>query len=65
MAVKDNINVRGFCTSAGTKALQEYKPTTDAPVVAKIKEAGAIVIGAYVIAIFIINLKLFDLNELR
>ena len=59
MAVKDNINVRGFCTSAGTKALQEYKPTTDAPVVAKIKEAGAIVIGAYVIAIFIINLKLF------
>ena len=45
MAVKDNINVRGFCTSAGTKALKEYKPTTDAPVVAKIKEAGAIVIG--------------------
>ena len=45
VAVKDNINVRGFCTSAGTKALKEYKPTKDAPVVAKIKEAGAIVIG--------------------
>ena len=48
VAVKDNINVRGFCTSAGTKALQEYKPATDAPVVAKIKEAGAIVIGTLI-----------------
>ena len=45
VAVKDNINVRGFHTSAGTKALKDYKPTNDAPVVEKIKAAGAIVIG--------------------
>ena len=45
VAVKDNINVRGFNTSAGTKALKDYKPSLDAPVVEKLKAAGAIVIG--------------------
>ena len=45
IVVKDNINVRGFKTSAGTKALKDYKPTEDAPVIKKLKAAGAIVIG--------------------
>ena len=46
IVVKDNINVRGFQTSAGTKALKDYRPTEDAPVVQKLKDAGAVVIGA-------------------
>ena len=45
IAVKDNINVKGFKTSAGTKALQNYAPEFDAPVVKKLRDAGAIMIG--------------------
>ena len=45
IAVKDNINVQGFRTSAGTKALQDYLPESDAPVVKKLRAAGAIVVG--------------------
>ena len=45
IAVKDNINVKGFKTSAGTKALQNYVPESDAPVVKKLRDAGAIIIG--------------------
>ena len=37
--------MRGFCTSAGTKSLKDYKPTADSPVVEKLKAAGGIVIG--------------------
>ena len=43
-AVKDNIDVAGFVTTAGCPAAQ-YVATTDATVVAKLKQAGAIVIG--------------------
>ena len=46
IAVNDNINVNGFCTTAGTKALENYRPTEDAVVVGKLKDAGAIVIGS-------------------
>ena len=47
IVVKDNINVRGFKTSAGTKALTEYEPAEDAPVVQMLKDAGAVVIGKF------------------
>ena len=43
--MKDNINVKGFKTSAGTKALENYIPESDAPVIEKLRSAGAIVIG--------------------
>ncbi|RZG75284.1 allophanate hydrolase [Acinetobacter wuhouensis] len=43
-AVKDNIDVAGFHTTAACKEA-EYLATTDATVVAKLKKAGAIVIG--------------------
>ena len=45
IAVKDNINVKGFKTSAGTKALEHYTPETDSPVIKKLRAAGAIIIG--------------------
>lgn len=43
-AVKDNIDVAGFHTTAGCSA-PLYLATTDAHVVAKLKAAGAVVIG--------------------
>ncbi len=43
-AVKDNIDVAGFHTTAACKEA-EYLATTDATVIAKLKRAGAVVIG--------------------
>ena len=45
IVVKDNIEVAGIPNTAGTKALANYVPKKDAPVVAKLRAAGAIVIG--------------------
>ena len=45
LVVKDNIHVIGFANSAGTPALKDYRPKSNAPVAAKLLKAGAIVIG--------------------
>jgi indoleacetamide hydrolase len=45
LAVKDNINTADLPTSAGTPALRGARPDEDAPVLAKLRKAGAIVIG--------------------
>ena len=44
-SVKDSINVRGYPTTAGTRALARFHPTDDAPVVAALRAAGAMVLG--------------------
>ncbi len=43
--VKDNINVKGLPTTAGSNALKNYIPIEDAFIISKLKEAGAIVIA--------------------
>ncbi|MEO1051118.1 MAG: amidase [Bacteroidota bacterium] len=43
--VKDNINVIGMPTTAGSKALLNYYPKADAFIIKKLKEAGAIVLA--------------------
>jgi mandelamide amidase len=45
VAFKDNINVKGYATSAGTPGMRHYRPKDDAPVAAILKKAGAIAFG--------------------
>ncbi|OIJ27410.1 allophanate hydrolase [Nocardioides luteus] len=44
LAVKDNIDVRGLPTTAGAPSFA-YKPTADATAVARLRAAGALVVG--------------------
>ena len=43
--VKDSINTADLPTTAGTAALREFRPVADASVVARLRDAGAIVLG--------------------
>ena len=45
LGVKDNIDVAGFATTAGTKAFASYSPEQSSPVVATLVAADALVVG--------------------
>jgi len=43
--VKDSVNTRDYPTTGGTPALRNFHPANDAPVVAALRGAGALVLG--------------------
>lgn len=45
ISFKDNINVKGYATTAGTAGMRHFRPQGDAPVAAKLRQAGAIAFG--------------------
>src|ERR1044072_3179055 len=45
ISVKDTIDAAGVRTVAGTRLRETFVPETDAPAVARLKRAGAIILG--------------------
>jgi aspartyl-tRNA(Asn)/glutamyl-tRNA(Gln) amidotransferase subunit A len=45
LSLKDNICTEGIRTTAGSKILRDYFPDRDAPVVTRLKQAGAVLLG--------------------
>src|SRR6185503_849689 len=45
VTIKDTIDTAGLRTTSGSKLRMDYVPETDAPAVARLKAAGAIVLG--------------------
>ncbi len=45
LVVKDNINTKAMKTTAGTPALRNFQPTSNAPSLQKLLDAGAILLG--------------------
>jgi aspartyl-tRNA(Asn)/glutamyl-tRNA(Gln) amidotransferase subunit A len=45
VSLKDNIYTAGIRTTAGSKILRDFVPQRDAPVVTRLKEAGAVLVG--------------------
>lgn len=45
IALKDDLDALGFATTAGSRALKDWKPGADAHAVARLRAAGAIILG--------------------
>ena len=45
VAIKDNIATRGLRTTGGSRVLSDWIPERDAPVVRRVRDAGAVILG--------------------
>jgi Asp-tRNA(Asn)/Glu-tRNA(Gln) amidotransferase A subunit family amidase len=43
--VKDSVNTKDYPTTAGTPALRHFRPSADAPLIERLRAAGAVVLG--------------------
>jgi len=43
--IKDSVNTKDLPTTGGTRALRTFQPRVDAPLVSRLRDAGAIVLG--------------------
>jgi amidase len=45
ITIKDSFEVAGVCSTAGIRALRDYVPAVDAEAVARLRSAGAVILG--------------------
>lgn len=45
LSVKDNMNTKGIKTTSGSRIFADYVPNTDATVVSRLRNAGAVIVG--------------------
>src|SRR5579872_6552324 len=60
IGIKDAFDVRGFTASAGAPAFKDRRPETDAPAVARLRAAGAIILGKTNVPVFASDFQTFN-----
>lgn len=55
LGVKDNIHIKGVPNTAGCLALKNFVPSEDAPIIKKLREAGALFIAKLNMHVSIVN----------
>jgi amidase len=58
--VKDTFDVVGFTASAGAPALKDRRPDADAPTVARLRAAGAVILGKTNVPVFASDFQTFN-----
>ena len=59
VSIKDAFNVAGFTASVGAPALKDRRPEADAPAVARLRNAGAVILGKSNTPVFASDLQTY------